>query len=94
MAKDNTDKLLDAFSVVGDHEELHDLLVDIFSETELEKLQDRWRAWELLASGLSQTEVSQQTSLSRVTVGRAARVLERGTGMVRKVLERLDVAPR
>jgi TrpR-related protein YerC/YecD len=92
--EERLDELLDAFSVLEGRGELHDFIVDVLSEAELKKLQDRWRAWQLLAAGLTQTEVSQQTGLSRVTVGRAAKVLERGTGMVRKVVERLDVAHR
>ena len=85
------DRLLDAFLTLKSREEVHDFLSDLLSERELERLQNRWLALELLAEGLSQTEVNKRTGLSRVTVGRAARVLRRGTGMVWTILGRLDV---
>ena len=86
-----TDRLFDAFLALENRDEVRDFLSDVLSETELERLQARWLLWELLAEGLPQTEVSERTGLSRVTVGRAARVLRRGTGMIRTVLGRLDI---
>lgn len=83
------DRLLGAFLKLRSQKEVLDFLTDILSDAELERLKDRWAAYELLADGLSQTEVSQRLSLSRVTVGRADRTLRRGTGMVRTILERL-----
>ena len=86
-----TDRLFDAFLALKTREEARAFLSDVLSETELERLQARWLMLELLAEGLSQVETSERTGLSRVTVGRAARVLRRGTGMVRTILGRLDV---
>ena len=83
-------KFFDAFLALKSHEEVIAFLTDILSETELERLKDRWAAHELLADGLSQTEVSEKSGLSRVTVGRAARVLRGGTGMIQIILERLN----
>lgn len=84
-----TNRLFDAFLALQTRQEVRAFLEDMLSETELERLQNRWSALELLAEGLSQIEVSRRTGLSRVTTGRAARVLRSGTGMVQTIMERL-----
>jgi len=87
------DRLFGAFLKLRNQKEVLDFLTDILSDTELKRIEDRWAAYELLADGLSQTEVSQQLGLSRVTVGRADRTLRQGTGMVRTILGRLKTDP-
>jgi len=85
-----TKRLYQAFLVLRDPDEVRKFLADLLSERELQSLEARWQAWELLTQGLTQTKVSEQTDLSRVTVGRADRVLNNGKGMIRVALQRLN----
>lgn len=88
----HTDRLLRAFLALEDPEEVHHFLTDMLTPKEWKRLRKRWRALELLAEDPSrtQTDVAETCKLSRVTVGRAAQVLNEGSGMAKSVLERLN----
>lgn len=82
-------RLVRALRATRNDGELIALLTDLFADVELQRVERRLQLYELLLETDSQAEVARQTGISRVTVGRAARVVRVGTGMIATVLARV-----
>ncbi|MGI9515551.1 MAG: YerC/YecD family TrpR-related protein [Pirellulaceae bacterium] len=69
-------------------DECQRFLRDLCTPAELEAMVDRWRAVELLKSGYTYREISEQTGISVTTVGRVARHIEMGNGGYELIYQR------
>ena len=61
-------------------EQVRAFLEDLCTPAELEAMSDRWRVVPLLNEGVPYREIHDRIQVSVTTIGRVARVLERGTG--------------
>jgi TrpR-related protein YerC/YecD len=61
-------------------EAVHAFLIDLCTPAELEAMADRWKVVPLLLEGVPYREIHDRTLVSVTTIGRVARVLERGAG--------------
>ncbi len=76
--KKELQRFAQALLSLQDASEYQKFLVDLCTPAELEAMVDRWRVVELLKTGLTYREISEQTGISVTTVGRVARCLEFG----------------
>lgn len=82
--------LSEPFLLVEGADEIRSLLRDLLTPEEIERFAARWLAMKLLAQGLRPVEVRRKTGISRTTIGRAHRVVRHGTGVVQKLVQRLQ----
>lgn len=88
---DSEDALADlATALVGlrNVEQMRAFLEDLCTPAELEAMSDRWRVVPLLSEGVPYREIHERTQVSVTTIGRVARVLERGAGGYSAALHR------
>ena len=70
-------------------DEVGAFLQDLCTPAELEALADRWRVIPFLRRGVAYREIHDHTGVSVTTIGRVARVLERGHGGYRIAADRV-----
>ncbi|MBX9402634.1 DNA-binding transcriptional regulator [Lysobacter sp. BMK333-48F3] len=80
--------LADAFAGLRSAEQVRAFLEDLCTPAELEAMSDRWRVVPLLEQGVPYREIHDRTQVSVTTIGRVARVLERGAGGYAAALHR------
>ncbi|WP_235567173.1 MULTISPECIES: YerC/YecD family TrpR-related protein [unclassified Lysobacter] len=69
-------------------EQMRAFLEDLCTPAELEAMSDRWRVVPLLSEGMPYREIHTRTGVSVTTIGRVARMLERGAGGYAAALHR------
>ncbi|ALN86536.1 MULTISPECIES: YerC/YecD family TrpR-related protein [Lysobacter] len=69
-------------------EQVRAFLEDLCTPAELEAMSDRWRVVPLLSEGVPYREIHDRTQVSVTTIGRVARVFERGAGGYAAALQR------
>ncbi|KRD39321.1 DNA-binding transcriptional regulator [Lysobacter sp. Root916] len=69
-------------------EQMRAFLEDLCTPAELEAMSDRWRVVPLLSEGVPYREIHTRTGVSVTTIGRVARMLERGAGGYAAALHR------
>ncbi len=72
--------LAKALAALDKSDDVAAFLRDLCTPAELEAMADRWRVVPLLLQGLPYREIHDRTLVSVTTIGRVARVLERGEG--------------
>lgn len=65
---------------------------DLLTEKEIEEFAARWKAAQLLDTGVSYTRIIEKTGLSSTTVARISKWLNSGMGGYRLMLDRLHHA--
>ncbi|QWP75869.1 DNA-binding transcriptional regulator [Lysobacter sp. K5869] len=75
-------------------EQIRAFLEDLCTPAELEAMSDRWRVVPLLEEGVPYREIHERTQVSVTTIGRVARVLERGAGGYAAALHRRGLRHR
>ena len=81
--------LLLAISKLRTVEEIRDFLGDLLSGPEITKIVNRWQAIELLNNKQNYLDIQKQTGLSSATIAKMSTSLKYGTGILRKILERM-----
>ncbi|MCF0132309.1 MAG: TrpR-like protein [Blautia sp.] len=71
-------------------EECLDFFQDICAETELRSMEQRFEVAGMLKQNMVYSDIMQKTSASTATISRVNRMLNTGTGMLEKSLERLE----
>jgi TrpR-related protein YerC/YecD len=79
-AEAGLDALAQALAALNRAEDVRPFLEDLCTPAELEAMSDRWKVVPLLLEGMPYREIHDRTLVSVTTIGRVARVLERGTG--------------
>jgi len=62
---------------------------DLLTESEIQEFAERWKAAQLLASGVPYTVIEQETGLSSRTIARVGRWLKQGRGGYAMMLQRV-----
>ncbi|MEI2454792.1 YerC/YecD family TrpR-related protein [Lysobacter firmicutimachus] len=88
QSQDALADLADAFAGLRSAEQVRAFLEDLCTPAELEAMSDRWRVVPLLEQGVPYREIHDRTQVSVTTIGRVARVLERGAGGYAAALHR------
>lgn len=81
-------ELASALAALRTPEQVRAFLEDLCTPAELEAMSDRWRVVPLLNDGVPYREIHERTQVSVTTIGRVARVFERGTGGYAAALHR------
>ena len=68
-------------------EDLHALLHDLFTESEIQKAYERIKIFECLALGMSQRETVKKSGTAIATVSHGAKFLKNSSLIIRKVLD-------
>ena len=89
MAKTDLVGLPRALLALKTEDEMSQFLADILSHQELDQLENRWKAFQLILQGLPQREVSQALGLGIATVSRASRTIQHGNGSIKKLYDQL-----
>ena len=71
-------------------EECMDFFEDICAETELRSIEQRFDVARMLSKEMVYSDIMSTTSASTATISRVYRVLNGGTGMLEKALNRLE----
>ena len=71
-------------------EECMDFFEDICAETELRSIEQRFDVARMLSKEMVYSDIMSTTSASTATISRVNRVLNGGTGMLEKALNRLE----
>ena len=82
------DGLAQALAALKNAEEIRAFLEDLCTPAELEAMGDRWRVIPQLLQGVPYREIHDRTQVSVTTIGRVARVFERGAGGYAAALQR------
>lgn len=85
-----TEEVAGVFLLPVNQEEMQQLLEDLLSPQERERILIRWRNARLSAKGLTREEVQEKTGSSLGTISRARVVLEHGTGILKTLFQRLE----
>ncbi|MFK3651075.1 YerC/YecD family TrpR-related protein [Lysobacter enzymogenes] len=94
QAADALSELAAALSGLRTPEQVRAFLEDLCTPAELEAMSDRWRVVPLLEEGVPYREIHERTQVSVTTIGRVARVLERGAGGYAAALHRRGLRHR
>lgn len=92
--EDALGELAAALSGLRTPEQVRAFLEDLCTPAELEAMSDRWRVVPLLDEGVPYREIHERTQVSVTTIGRVARVLERGAGGYAAALHRRGLRHR
>ena len=84
------EELCEVLTLLRDPEEARDFLSDLLTPEEIERFTVRWQNMRLLVEGLSRKEIQAKTGASLTTISRSKRVVTRGTGVIRTLVERLE----
>ena len=87
-ADDPLAQLCHALLAIDSPSDLRGFLEDLCTPAELEAMSDRWRVVPLLLEQMPYREIHDRTGVSTTTIGRVARVFERGTGGYAAALHR------
>ena len=71
-------------------EECLDFFQDICAETELRSMEQRFEVASMLKNNMVYYDIMQKTNASTATISRVNRMLNTGTGMLEKSLERMQ----
>jgi len=93
-AEDSLAELAATLSALRSPEQVRAFLEDLCTPAELEAMSDRWRVVPLLEEGVPYREIHDRTQVSVTTIGRVARVLERGAGGYAAALHRRGLRHR
>lgn len=83
------DELVKALHKSRTPNETTDLLKDLLSPHELDNIAKRWEVAMLLRDKHSYHEIRRRTGLSSATIAKVSTALQHGSGMLRKIIERL-----
>jgi len=83
------DDLYEAVLRLESVEECRKFFRDLLTETEIREMAERWSAAQMLANGVSYTEIEQRTGLSSRTIARVAQWLKQGRGGYAMMLKRV-----
>lgn len=83
-------RFAEALLTLKNTRECRQFLTDLCTPAELEAMVDRWRAVELLKSGMTYREIAEKTGMSVTTVGRVARCIEFGSDGYETAYTRLN----
>lgn len=84
------DALSQALAGLSKPADVRAFLIDLCTPAELEAMADRWKVVPLLREGVPYREIHDRTLVSVTTIGRVARVLERGAGGYGLAIEHLQ----
>ena len=84
------EELFEVFALLRNPKEAQDFLTDLLTPEEIERFAVRWQIMKLSVEGLSRGEIQGRVGASLGTISRARRVVKRGTGMIRILVERLE----
>ena len=82
--------LYEAILQLENIEECMDFFEDICAETELRSIEQRFEVARMLSQEKVYSDIMCKTNASTATISRVNRVLNGGTGMLEKALERLE----
>ncbi|MGH8081588.1 MAG: YerC/YecD family TrpR-related protein [Lysobacter sp.] len=88
QSEDSIADLAQALAALRTPEQVRAFLEDLCTPAELEAMSDRWRVVPLLSEGVPYREIHDRTQVSVTTIGRVARVFERGAGGYAAALHR------
>jgi len=88
-----TPELAALFAAVKDKAEMQELITDLLTPAERKDLWERWRIVDLLLRGNSQRAIRDELSVSISKVTRGSRVLQEGTGVLRRIWQKLSKTP-
>jgi Trp operon repressor len=69
-------------------EEIENLITDLFTDSEKLMIEERFHIMFHLNNGLTQRDVKDKLNISIATVTRGAKVLNFGSGVIKKLLQR------
>jgi len=78
--------LTDTIWSISDHNDLSNLLEDLLTPQEVMETAERVRLIQLLLTGKTQRDVATELGISVTTVNRWARMINYGTGVLKKTL--------
>lgn len=90
MTKQTTEDLAEVLLLPVNLEEMKQLLTDLLTPQEIERVLVRWRNAKLSAEGLAREEVQEETGSSLTTISRARVMVEHGTGILKTLSQRLE----
>lgn len=85
-----TEKLAEVLLLPVNQEEMEQLVTDLLTPQEIERVWTRWQNGKLSAEGLAREEVKDRTGSSLATISRARVVVEHGTGILKTLFQRLE----
>ncbi len=92
MKKPSTKEIDDLYTAVlrlDTLEECRRFFRDLLTENEIQEFAERWKAAQMLAGGVSYTEIERETGLSSRTIARVGRWLKQGRGGYAMMLQRV-----
>ena len=81
-------ELYRAIATLQNEEECFAFFQDICSNNEMLSMEQRFRVAQMLEEGRTYLEIQEETSASTATISRVGKVLNEGTGVIARVLDR------
>ena len=90
MTKQTTKNLAGVLLLPTGLQEMEQLLTDLLTPQEIERIFVRWQNAKLSAEGLPREEIQKETGSSLTTISRAKGVVDHGTGVIKTLLARRE----
>lgn len=85
----DTGALFEAVLKLKNSDEVRRFFRDLFTESELVELGQRWKVARMLAKGIHYSKIEQETGMSSTTIARVHKWLKKGMGGYKLILERM-----
>ena len=84
---DSIKEISEIINSLDSSKEIHNFLLEILTESEVETLSKRWRIVNMLMQGKSQREIAKDLQVSLCKVTRGAKILKSKNSVTKKILK-------